>query len=154
MEDTRYCPHCGKQYDFSLEDCVYDVEPGADLLLYTFTCGYCKKEDTMVSPVSDYELNILDVCLSDYFSGSSKPVMAVSVHKGMTRFQFIEAMEDSHDHEYDHLVYGGWLHLTDTEFNFLATQLVSELKPGLFAYLEEETEDSESVYAYIGLSKK
>ena len=108
--------------------------------------------------VTGIEARLLDVCLSDYFQGSSAPeVLAIPVYSEMTRKEFYEALK----HEFH--ASDGYFDMADAgnmgELAFHS--LVSALHAGgweengqspfRFATSIDEEPTGENVYAYVGL---
>lgn len=104
-----------------------------------------------------HKLNLLSICLPDYFGGYHKPVMGIPVFHGMTKVQLIDSIVDDWNQTYDHYTYGenAWPDLTSEGIRKMAEDFI--LEDELFTDLEEEDEedeDRESVYIYISCEEE
>ena len=107
--------------------------------------------------MSKWELTVLDICLSDYFRGHPKPVLAIPVHKGMGTEEFVDAVVYEYNLTWDYLTYNElWPELHDAEIRKIAYDLVNGDVEDLFPDLEEPTDedDVESVYCYIAIARR
>ena len=108
-------------------------------------------------------IELLDVCLPDYFTGYHRPVIAVPVHNGMTFDELSKEIENELNYSWDYLCNqnNGF---SKTEV-LIIDDYVRRLKEdqvykdsGLFIGTDELEEDEneeyiESVYAYFSLCR-
>ncbi|MFA6198906.1 MAG: hypothetical protein WC679_00700 [Bacteroidales bacterium] len=97
-----------------------------------------------------YELNNIAICLPDYFSGSSKPVVQVPVTNKTTyrevkelllSWEAFDHIEELDDNEYEQAV------------EELFANIVLDIVPDSFAYIEDGDDDfCEDVYMYFSIT--
>lgn len=113
-------------------------------------------QDIRQCDVTSINAQLHDVCFPDYFQGSSaQEVLAIPVHKGMTRDEFHEAAKD------DFHAQTGWFDMAGagTMGEDAIRGLVLCMEAGgefeqSFPYcqpLEEMGDCDETCYAYVGL---
>ena len=100
---------------------------------------------------------LLDVCMSDYFSGYSYPVCAVPVFNGMTTHDLADGIQSEINGSYDMFVSEDGNAFTEAEMDLFDTYCADlKAKPAtefIGANTYEESEDSETAYAYLSLCK-
>lgn len=105
----------------------------------------------------EYQLQLLDICLSDYFSGNSNPVMALPVWKDMTKQELVEAIVSEYNNLWEYL-HHSWPDVSSEEMTKMAEEFILTDTPfsdtGICTLAELENDDSlDSVYLYINCVK-
>jgi len=78
------------------------------------------------------ELQLLDICLPDYFNGYHENVMQIPVWKEMTKEELVDAICNEYSMIWDHLCedpYHPWPDLTEKEMRKLADEFVLDDLP-------------------------
>ena len=109
------------------------------------------------------ELDLLDVCLPDYFTGYHRPVIAVPVHNNMTHAELSEAIKDELNSAWDYLCNedNGF---TKTEVliieqyasNLLTDPVYKESEYFIGNELDEDPNEdfADFIYAYFSITRK
>jgi len=101
------------------------------------------------------EVCILDICLSDYFSGYHLPVLAIPVYHGMTNKELADEIKNEINSCYDYLCES----FKDADINLFDMYIDKlMLNPNQKNFLDLEIQDDdegfeESVYIYLSLCK-
>jgi len=101
------------------------------------------------------EVCILDICLSDYFSGYHLPVLAIPVYHGMTNKDIADEIKNEINSCYDYLCES----FKDADLNLFDMYIDKlMLNPDKENFLDLEIQDEEedfgeSVYMYLSLCK-
>lgn len=104
------------------------------------------------------EVCILDVCMSDYFTGYHMPVLSIPMYNGMTNKDLAEEINSSINSDWDYLVNESDRSYTEEEikiFEAHCTELLNDPDNVIYEDSEEpeDMEDYESAYMYLGLCK-
>lgn len=124
-----------------------------------YLCCMNVKQEAMKTQPRFTEVCLLDICLPDYFSGYSYPVIAIPVHEGMTNSEVSEEIQSEINATWDYLTSDGH-GFTEDEIK-LFDQYCEDLKntqdpvvifsPGNIKDNDNDMHDS--VYMYFSLCK-
>tara|TARA_R110000868_G_C10705596_1_gene749511 strand:+ start:407 stop:763 length:357 start_codon:yes stop_codon:yes gene_type:complete len=100
---------------------------------------------------SNHKIALLDICMSDYFSGYHLPCLAVSIYRTVTFKEIAEEMESEYNSIYESINPN-----EDKEIDNLYDNYFAELKAKgseIFFECEDisQIEDSEPLYAYFSI---
>lgn len=151
----HYCTP-SMEYPFFLND---DLETKTTEVLFP-TVYYLEVNKMRDFYLQNFEtkLEVVDVCLPDYFRGYHKPVLSVPVFGGMSAQEFIDTCHGEYSMVFDYLE-SDWPWLEEHQFKKLVKSMLSDpntsnLFPALPEPDPDEDEDTESVFCYITLTEE
>ena len=97
------------------------------------------------------KLALLDFCISDYFTGYSRPVIAIPVYGSMTNKEVAEAISDEIDAIYDYLI-SGYSRTELLLMDHYCEQLMTDPE-NIFVTQDEMGYEYEPAYLYLGIIK-
>lgn len=100
-----------------------------------------------------YQLTLLNMCLTDYFQGHSKPYITIPVWKDMTRQELSGCITEEYNAIYEHLTWeDAWPDLSDRQMRILVDNFILTEQPFInddIPTLEECSVEMDSVSIYI-----